>query len=225
MIDVDTRVSPTLHPAVFGESDEPCITHAVSQFTDAYKALAKLHDARAVARQSPLLTKDAATLKIAALADKTQLTVTKGMDSARKAIQFNIDAIHTELQKPLIDDGSRINAEIRAHVKAMPANQRMKFVEDAVEKRDEKTLRAVLGGPAYLSGLDAEAQAAWTQRANLKRDPERWDRLQRLEKAMQRVDAINLNLVLDQIEKGLGTDWATVQKLRAKQARLEQAFG
>lgn len=224
MIDIDSRVSPTLHPKVFGDPNESSIVHAAGQFEIAYSALRKLHDARTEAYRSSLLTKDAATLKVAALADKTQITLTKSVDSARKAIQSSIDALRIELQKPFSDDGARVNAEIRSHVKALPYTERVAFVTAAIASGDHKTLRAVLGGPAYLSGLEAPTQAALTQQANLARDPERAGRLDQLEHAMKRVDAVNLLLVMEQIEKGLGTSWDAVKKLRAKQERLERAL-
>jgi hypothetical protein len=224
MTDVDTRVTPSLHPLVFGESDDPLVREAASRFDTAYHALIKLHDARETARSSPLLTKEAATLKTADLADKTSKTVTSSLDAARKSLEAGADAIRRTLNQPLVDDGARINAEIRAHAKSLSTDNRWKMISTAIEENDSKTLRAILGGPAYLSGLDPEAQKALTVKANMRREPAQSARLRHIEDALKRVDRISIVLVMEQVEKGLGAKWTDVQKLREKQQRLERAF-
>lgn len=222
---IDTRVAPSLHPLVFGESEDPLVKQAASRFDAAYNALIKLHEARETARSSPLLTKEAATLKTADFADKTSKTVTTNLDAARKTLEAGAEAIRKVLNQPLVDDGARINAEIRAHAKSLSTDERWKMINAAIEGSDVKTLRAILGGPAYLSGLDPEAQKVLTLKANMRREPAQSARLKHLEDALRRVDMVSIGLVMEQVEKGLGAKWTDVQKLREKQQRLERAFG
>lgn len=224
MKDVDTRISPTFHPAVFGESDDPILKEAASHFDSAYKALKRIHDAREQTASSPLLTKAAATLKVADLADKSERTVLTSLDSSRSILEGAIRNLHENLNKPFSDNSRPMNSEIRNYFKSLSAKERSSALRDAIKKQDETTLRAVLSAPAYLSGLNPEEQNVYMHETNKAREPENFARLQTLQTALDRVNNIGLFTVHEQIEKGIGTSRREVDKLREKQARLEKAF-
>lgn len=65
------------------------------------------------------------------------------------AVSVAID--HPERKAPV---GIAEGAEIRAHIKSLPAIERMAFLSRAIDAGDKRTAAAVLHSPSYLSGLD-----------------------------------------------------------------------
>src|SRR5690606_30504636 len=95
-----------------------------------------------------------------------------------------------------------INAEIRAHVKALTAEERMKFISAALREGDTKTLTAVLGAPAYLSGLGSEAARAFLRQYHEARSPETVRRLTATRAAIAMIEKNHL-LAVSQMEKAM----------------------
>ena len=106
-----------------------------------------------------------------------------------------------------------LNTEIRNHVRAMPTEERQKFLEDALARKDLTTLTAILGGPGYLSGLmDAEV-THYTRKLHEIQHPEVVGRLTALRSAKAHVEKVG-PLVMGQVEKAMGADWGRVTALR-----------
>jgi hypothetical protein len=55
-------------------------------------------------------------------------------------------------------EGLSLAAEVRAHVKALPQEDRSKFVMDAINAGDKRTVAALLHAQPFLSGLSQDAQ-------------------------------------------------------------------
>ena len=106
---------------------------------------------------------------------------------AREKIAKAAKEIDQELSKA--PEASPVAAEIRAHVKTLPDPMtRMQFLRQACEQEDHDTIGAVLGGPAYLSGLTpADLQELRQRWANFS-NPEGIGRRARLQAALASVD-------------------------------------
>lgn len=71
-----------------------------------------------------------------------------------------------ELAKKVVDaidysrghsgEGLAVSQEVRNHVRALPNEDRLPFLNRALEADDRQTIGAVLSAPAYLSGLDGK---------------------------------------------------------------------
>lgn len=223
-IAVNSEISPALHPAVIeGAESDPVLQQVQHAFQANYTDLASVHNARLAATNNPLLTKEAATLKVSAMAEKVQVKINKRFDHAASLLQGSIEGLNAQLAQPIADTSpGGVSAEIRAHVKAMNFEERSKFLHQAVAEQDLQTLRAVLGSPAYLSGMDKSTQAAFTHQFNSRRDPQTVARLERLRKAEMRLNAVGV--IHTQLEKAIGATWAEIGNLKSQQRKLDQAF-
>lgn len=223
--DVNTQISPALHPAVIDGADhDPVLQQVQNTFRANYVDLEKIHQARQAAVNNPLLTKDAATLKVSTMAEKIQVQIFKRFDQTNSILRGAIEELNRELARPITDASTNgIGAEIRAHVKAMTSCERNDFMQKAVVEQDLPTLRSVLGSPAYLSGMDKSMQAEFTHQFNARRDPEAVKRLNQLEQAGRRLDSVGI--IHPQIEKAIGASWAAIDNLKKQQRKLDKAFG
>jgi hypothetical protein len=68
-------------------------------------------------------------------------------------------------------EGLSLAAEVRAHVKALPHEERMQFAMNAINEGDKSTVTALLHAQPFLSGLDAKAHATMRQQAAAKFAP------------------------------------------------------
>jgi hypothetical protein len=68
-------------------------------------------------------------------------------------------------------EGLSLAAEVRAHVKALPQEDRSKFVLDAINAGDKRTVAALLHAQPFLSGLSQDAQDTLRAHASMKFSP------------------------------------------------------
>lgn len=68
-------------------------------------------------------------------------------------------------------EGLALAAEVRAHIKGLKADERMKFVAQAIEAGDVPTVAAVLHAQPFLSGLSPDTYATLRARAATKFAP------------------------------------------------------
>lgn len=227
---ISKDVSISLHPdnllSIDGCNEEtlPYISSAVTAFDAAYQGLDSIHKAREAAATNPTLNDVGRLLVVAEFAEKKQLSITRGIDSAMSNLKKGIDAIDMQLSTPFeASAGTSISAEIRAHVKAMPIGERTKFLVTAQRDGDTKTLRAVLGAPAYLSGLTNEEATIRTRQYHEANSPELARRLSVMKKAHDMLGERG-GLVLSETEKAIGEPWSKVNSLRVSKNRAEAAF-
>jgi hypothetical protein len=200
---------------------------ALTAFDTAFKGIQSVIDARQKVARNASWTPDRQLIEVAALAEKRQDAALKAMDSAIKTLTQGIKSLDESLSKPLqAGTDNSISAEIRAHAKALSNEDRRALIINAMDKGDTKTLNAVLGAPAYLSGLDEVMQAHFTHEWNTKQTPEIAKRVDVMRRALELVNARG-PLVLTQIEEAMGGrgSWAKVSaaRLRDKEARAALA--
>lgn len=97
-------------------------------------------------------------------------------------------------------------SEIRAHVKALPREERLSFISRATQRGDAETLHAILGGaPSYLSGLDHVGEEHWsTMREAARRAcaPEASAELDALRKLEDRVATADRVFAKEYVQRG-----------------------
>lgn len=230
-IDVDVQVSPSLHPQVilslpdYDDDTAPYLNMAVESFDVAYHALGKIHNARLQVEKSPTLTPDNRTLMVADFADKHQKAITRKFDSTVAAMSKSIDALDAQLNSPVASDAERLNisGEVRAFMRGMSTAERNNFLNQSLDKLDHSTLRAVLGAPAYLSGMTDDELKARTRMYHARSAPQIEKRL-RVMRQVRDLMTSRSGLVFTQLEKAIGSDFGRVQEIRKAHNRATTAL-
>lgn len=230
-MDITTTVSPSLHPsnvqAIEGYNDNTkgYVNAVLEAFDTAYQGLGKIHQAKAAASKNQAWNENQQVLIVAEFAEKHQVAITKKFDSAFTSLNKGIDAMEAMLNDPIKADAERLNIaqEIRAHVKGMGMDERVQFLSDAQAAGDIETLRAVLGAPAYLSGMTEQERQVRTRMFHEKQNPETSARLKVMRAALDLLEKRS-GLLFGEVEKALGAKWNKVQSLRATQGQAEQAL-
>lgn len=228
--EVDTRVTPSFHPetvqALDGYDDDTAsiLSGVENAFSEAYAGVGRVHDAREAGKTNPAWTEAAALIETQNFADKMTTQLAKKFDSATANLTRVIEGLERDLSQPIESRGvGAMSAEIRAYVKALPEGERMGFIKKAIEAGDERTVGAVLGGVAYLSGITPEMQNVLLRQHHEKANPRMAKQL-RAAKAGLELLGERAPLLFNEMQKAVGAPQAKVQKLRAAKAKAEQSF-
>lgn len=195
---------------------------AVSAFEAMNAAVASIIEARRKSDLDPTLHNEKAkVLKVSLYSDKLTETALKQADAAHRTIQAQIKVVQGELQRAVeASTTSQLATEIRAHCKSQPSA--VQFVSQLIASRDARSVSAVLGAPAFLSGLTEEMKTALTHKWNAERDPTLTGKLSLLEKASERLERAGA-LLPATMERAMGVKYPLINRLRAEQAAA--AFG
>lgn len=228
---VKTHVSPTLHPSnitgMEGYNDETkgYVAHAVTALDAAYQSVAAVIEARQKLSLDESRTDRAKVLMTAQLADKYSEKLQRQFESSWN--QLNDAIRHTEqtLSKPVEEYAGigNVATEIRAHLKAMSSGERMQFLNEALERGDERTLKSVLGAPGYLSGLSDAELSHFTRQYHSKQAPEVTARLEVMKGALDRLERAHPAL-MQELEKAVGATRHEVERLKAATNAAEAAL-
>ena len=226
--DVDVRLTPSLHPEIVRQIDDfedadvkPFLAPVETAFSQAYIDLASIHDAKAAAEKNPTLNAAGKLLAVDDLSAKKIGKLTRTFDSVRTGLGKTIASIETDLSKPVESKAAlSVCQEIRAHAKALDTTERMNFVRQAIVEGDHTTATAVLGAPAYLSGLDAKTQAVMLRMYHEQHSPVQAKRLRALQSAKDLIER-NGPLLLTEADKAVGylTDPKTQRKIYPAELR------
>jgi hypothetical protein len=228
--EIDVRVSPALHPLNVREVDgyceetAPILAPTESAFRTAYDAVRACHDARAFGENNPAWTEGAVIIQTDALARKHMDRVTRGFDSARARLKDGIASIERELSAPVVSKATaNIAAEVRSHMKGLPFDQRMSLLRQVIQNGDDISATAVLGGPAFLSGLNDEMQALLTRTYHERNSPGAVLRLRAMKGAVELIER-NGPVVFAEFAKAVGCPPAKVKALREANTAAERAM-
>lgn len=166
--EMDTRISPTLHPGISGEiadydeDTRPLLGQTETAVSEAFKALQSIHNAKEGAKLNPTLNEFEQLVAVDDHAIKVMNRVYNSWSRAVDVLNNNIAAMDKELNAPVESKASRTMAtEIRQHFANLEMGPRMNALRKAIESGDEMTATAVLGAPSYLSGLDPDLHAEY----------------------------------------------------------------
>ena len=230
---IDTRVTPTFQSAnirAMAEYDAdtaPVFGPVESAFDLALQTVASIHDARTAAENDATLTENARMVMTADFADRVTERATRAFDYADTALKNNIAALDKALTEPVQARAAHtISVEIRAHVKGLKAEGKsaMSFVTDAINRGDHDSVSAVLGAPAYLSGIDEATQAVLLRMYHEKANPQTAKRLAAAKAAQEYLNR-NSGLLWKQVEKAVGGDFRKIAMLRKGVSASKKAFG
>lgn len=164
--EIDTRISPTLHPGIAGEiadyddDTRPLLGQTETAVDEAFKALQSIHNAKEGAAKNPTLNEAAQLIAVDNHANKVMGKVYASWSRTVDTLNANIAKLDKELNAPVEQRATASMAsEIRAYFRGLKDGPRMNALRQAIEAGDEVTVTAVLGGRPYLSGLEPELHA------------------------------------------------------------------
>ena len=229
---VDTRVTPAFISAnvralkEYDSDTAPVFGPVESAFDLAHQIVASIHDAREAAENDLTLNENARLVMTADFADSVSERATKAFDYANTVLKNNVAALEKALTEPVQARAAHtISVEIRAHVKGLKAEggSILDFVRRAIDASDHDTVSAVLGAPAYLSGMTPEQQQVMLRMYHAKAQPQTAKRLAAAKAAQDYLDR-NSVLLWKEIEKGIVGDHRKVQLLRKGANATKKAF-
>ncbi|MCC6829606.1 MAG: hypothetical protein IT550_15395 [Novosphingobium sp.] len=230
MQNVDTRITPSLHPenvtAIEGYGDDTAseLAPTLTAFNVAYSNLIAIHDARTSAKTNPTWNVAQQILATDDYASKRLTQITQAFDAARHGLAAGIDNLEKELSEPVSSNAANpISAEIRAHVKAMKSTERLDFITHAIEAGDEVTAMAVLGTVPFLSGINGEMQDVLTRLYRRQSSPDKAKRLAVLTAAKDLIEDRG-RLLFKEVERAVGASPSKVKALRDAKTAAERAF-
>lgn len=226
---VDERVSLSFHPETFtaldgyNEDSAKFIGDAVSTFNDAYRTIAKVHDATEHGARNPTWTPEQRILAVSKVAEKEQDRLLRKMDAALANTTKAAHHIEQELTTPVSSKATLgIAAEIRLHVKSLKSGQ-MDFVRSLIEAGDDLSASAVLGGPSYLSGLTDDMRTVLTRMLHEKQNPALVQRLTLLRATAEKIERDG-PLVIIEMQKAVGAKAGTVRSIDTANERALAAL-
>lgn len=226
---VDERVTLSFHPGSFialdgyNEDSAKFIGDAVSTFNDAYRTIAKVHDATEHGAKNPAWTTEQRVLAVSKVAEKEQDRLLRKMDAALVNTTKAADHIERELSVPVTSKATlNVAQEIRAHAKSLDGKQ-MDFLRERIMAGDELTVSALLGAPSYLSGLTEDGQAVFTRMWHERQNPTLVARLTLLRATADKIERDG-PLVMIEMQKAVGAKAATVRSIDAANERAIAAL-
>lgn len=223
-------ITPSLHPdnikSINGYDQETASVVSIIEnaFSTAYEGINDIHQAREASKRNPTWNDASCLIHTDNFANKKLNSITRTFDSANTNITKAITFIENELTTPLTDGASSpLSKEIRSHVKTLNNKQRNAFLADAHSKGDYQTLKAILGAPAYLTGLMDEEVKHHTRLYHEQRNPTQAKKLQAMQSALQLMNERS-GLVFNEVEKAVGASSHVVKRLRDAKSESEQFF-
>jgi hypothetical protein len=188
-LEVDHMVTLDLHPQVvaslpdFDEETRGELQQVVDAFDGAYQSVRKVRAIKEAAMADPTLTPAAQILAAADSADRVFAQAASKFDKVTANLNSGIKNLESELSAPLTQRAAHtISVEIRSYVRGLsevtntstldkrPRQSALGFIQAAIAAGDGDTVAAILGAPAYLSGIDPNTQATflrlWHEKAN-----------------------------------------------------------
>jgi len=213
-------------PEYDADQDSALVAAAVDAMTSLRDTTAKIIAARETARADPTLTEAAKLLAVDDLHNRTWSVATRKVDAVLASLGKQISATEQSLRGPIQSSSATpLAAEIRSYARSLSTSERQTLIQQAVNDGDAVTASAMLGCPVpYLAGLTREMQSALTQNWHVARNPNIARQLALLRKVHEAVGRAG-SIFIGSFEKAVGAPQATVQRLRAQQARTRQVIG
>ncbi len=228
--DISTQISPSLHPdnvrSIEGYGDDVAVFLGPTEvaFNVAYTGIQEVWNARTLAERNEAWTPEARVIHVDNYAQKHMERITREFDKVSGNLGKTIASLEKDLNTPIESrTGNQVASEVRAHCKALATGERIGFVQRAINGGDETTITALLGAPAYLSGLTPDLQATYTKLYREKNSPEVAKRLRVLNAAKEMLDN-RCGLVFIELDKAVGCDPRKLKRLRAANSAAEKAL-
>lgn len=191
--ELNTELSPSLYPdsVVDGAPAVPAVEEIRLTLASAYAALGRFHKASVSVERDPTLNEYAKIHEGEQLRQKSVEKISPMFDRACRLSNVALEAAETRLREAAKPDTHTAAAkEIRAHVKSLPREARLGFLQSAARRGDRETVHAIVSTLPYLSGLDflnEEQFDAMKSDAYRKISPELADDVDRLRTVEERL--------------------------------------
>ena len=239
--EIDTRVAAGLHPGVvraldhYDDDTASILAPTEAAFTEAYAGIGKVHDAKEKAGTNPTWNEARQLIETDNFGQAMFAQIAKRFDNAASNLKTIIGGIEKEFAAPIESKAAGIIAqEIRSHVKGLKTAERMTFVQAAIRDGDQRTATAILGAPAYLSGMETETQAVLTQMYHEHHEPVKAKRLNAARAGLDLVEtkggmvhtqlAKAIGCIEERNDRGLVTRRIYAKELKTQKAAAEKAF-
>lgn len=228
---VNGNITPSLHPEMvtgvkgYGETTKQYLAETRNTLETTYKALEEIYKARDAINGDPLLSEGAKKVKLAKLAESKQKQATTAFDNTMAVLRSRITFIENAMNGPLLQNAGAgsFNEEIRRHVNDLPFEDKEKFLKDALKSKVELTLTAVLGAPAYLTGLLPVLHEGFRSQYHGMKYP---GLMEELEVTKGAYDLLTKHgpKVFGEVEKAMGFKFAEAAKIQAASDRSTRAL-
>jgi len=201
---------------------------AYQLFLDSYKNASKVWNLKESLRDNPSMTVQDKTLHVADNAAKHFDTAVGRFNSCTTDLKNSIAHFEKTLSEPLSDVTANVSQAIRMsdickHVANLSTKDRNTFLNDAIQRNDQLSLRAVLGGPSFLSGLKPEEMKHYTNLYRKTANPLTSAQLNVATECLRLVEN-RAGMLTDFFEGAMGTSLRDVQKIRAAKALADKAL-
>lgn len=224
-----SRPSPTLDPGniehIDGYEDHSAYVHdAHAAYVAMHACVTSIINAREASKKDPTLTEAAQVIAVAAFAERVHPKVLRQLDNALVELQKRIDHVEAELRRPLEASSlTPLASEIRTYARSLGSDKRNALIVDLINRGDERSLGALLAGPAFLAGLDDVTVEMYTRRFNEAKSPELVKRLAVMKLAHKRLSDAG-SVFVAQGEKAQGATYEVIDRLRAAKSKSDRAF-
>jgi len=225
---IDTRVSASLHPnnvmAIDGYDDEtsPVLASTMQAFEAAYRGIASVHDVRIAAAKDPTLNDAAVVIATQETADRVFTRIAKTFDTTTDSLKRGIAFLEAELISPVESKAAQsVSAEIRAHFKGMNTGDRMTLLRRSINGGDHTTATAVLGAPAYLSGMTEGMRVVMLLEYHTRHEPQKAKRLKVMQGALH-LFYTRSGLLFGEMEKAVGMPAHKVKALKERKLHADK---
>lgn len=228
--DLSTRVSLSLHPASivklegYNEQTKQYVAGTERVLHEAYSGVSSVFAAMDAAKRDLTLNEAGRILKVDDLAQRVFQKVAKHFDTERNNLERGIAQIEEQLTAPVTAKAAHpLASEVRAYVRDMDQSKRATFIRTAILNGDDVTATAVLGAPAYLSGIDPKMFPVLIRTYREHNAPEVAAKLKVMISAKALLEDRG-GLLFANLEKAVGAQPHEVQRLREAKARSDKAF-
>lgn len=228
--DIDTRISPALHPRNvrevdgYNEETAPVLAPTETAFSAAYEGVRDVLVAREKMERNLALTPEGRLIQVDDFARKHLDRITRTFDTTRANLERGIASLEAELLQPVqARAAATVSAEVRGHIKGLPTAERMTVLRQAIEDGEHDVATAVLGAPAMLSGIDGKTQQVLLRMYHEKANPTAAARLRAMQGAKVLIER-NAPLVFKAMETAVGAPPHKVKALREAKTEAEKAM-
>lgn len=222
-LEFNAKVTPSLHPenvrrlSEGNEELNSLLAQTETAFSTAYEGIGAVWAARTAAERNPSWTPEQRILQVSILADKKSEVMARHFDMATATLEKQIAFIEKELSAPVeATAGKAFASEIRAHAKGLKVGERETFIRQAIAEKDVVTVGALLGAPAYLSGLTRVIQMTYVRMYRETAEPQKAQQLKAL-KAAEVLIGERSGLIFTELEKAIGAPRQRVHQLQLAQ--------
>lgn len=188
-----------------------------------YQGVQQIIDARNAAAKNGAWSEGQQIIQVSDFAEKVQTRATKLVDKVLADLNRAIAGTEEMLSTPITTGAQTpIASDICQYCRSLDSAERMKFLTAAVQERDVVTLGAVLGRPAYLSGVTKEMQVTLTQQYHRAKTPEIARRLEAMKAAHEKLSNAG-SLFIATVEQAQGVRHGVAQRLKAEHATALRA--